>query len=172
MELAHSLVAFLKTPLAQNVVLLAAAIIAVVSILSARATERRRQTVDILFRARRDEEMTKSLREIAQLHDNPDTDLKRYASDQFKTEDAANSLRYVLNHWEYISVGIQKNIYDEKMIKKASYNTAVGLFDRTEAYIKKLRENERKDTIYQEFEWLAQRWTVRKLKKKRKSFSL
>jgi len=67
-------------------------------------------------------------------------------------------VRYVLNHWEYVSVGIQSGIYDEKMLKNASYNTVVSLFKYARPFIEAVRENNGRPTLYQEMQWLAERW--------------
>ena len=78
------------------------------------------------------------------------------------------SIRYVLNHYEAISVGMQSGIYDEEMLRNTSYNTIVNLHKRAAPFIDAIREESGRVTLYQEFRWMAERWEKKPLKQKEK----
>lgn len=144
--------------LIQSVLILAGVIVAVVSIASARKTARKKQTADLLLSSRADKDLVNGLRCLARLDGAENENLGSYASRDKDDTDAAVAIRYVLNHWEYVCVGIQSDIYDEEMLKRASYNTVVRLFQCARPFIEKLRQNTGRPTLYQELEWLYNRW--------------
>ena len=78
----------------------------------------------------------------------------------------AQDLRYLLNHFERLSVGIQEKIYDEKMVKKSQYSTFVKTYERSQQFIRGVRKTS--PTAYQEFEWLSLRWQKNPLKSRKK----
>ncbi len=152
----------------KNVAFIVGVLVAVVSVMSARDTARKKQSSDLLFNSRGDNELVQGMRKIAELHDRQDANMRHYAKkDQGGTEEA-KALRYVLNHYEYVSVGIQSGIYDEGMLKSSSYNTIINLYKRAKPFIEGIREEHGRNTIYQEFQWLAKRWEGKPLKKKKK----
>lgn len=144
--------------------------VAVISVLTVKATAKRKQSADLLFASRADKELMSGMRCLAAIHERADANVRAYArKDQGGTEEA-KSIRYVLNHWEYVSVGVQAGIYDEKMLWNASYNTLVGLHRNARPFIDALREASGRSTLFQEVQWLAERWDYLgpPIKKKRK----
>jgi hypothetical protein len=152
----------------QTGVLFFSAILAIVAIFSARANERRKSAANVLFTSRGDKEMVESIRRIEALH-NGNENIRRLAADGLTEEQQSDAqrIRHVLNHYEYISVGIQQGIYDETIFKDSQYGIVVGLYRHTKPFIDALRENKKKPTIFQEFEWLACRWLSKPLGKKK-----
>lgn len=152
----------------KNVAFIGGVLVAVVSVLSAKATARKKQSSDLLFNSRGDNELVQGMRMISTLHKRQDVNMRHYAKeDQVGTEEA-KALRYVLNHYEYVSVGIQSGIYDEMMLKSSSYNTIINLYKYAKPFIEGIREESGRATIYQEFQWLAKRWESTPIKKKKK----
>ncbi len=92
--------------------------------------------------------------------------MKSFACKEQKDTRECEHVRYVLNHYERIAIGIQEGIYDEVMLKKASYTSVRKLHDQAKPFIDGVRENESTKTYYQEFEWLVERWKNKPLKSK------
>lgn len=151
----------------QNALLFCAAVIAVVSVLYARATAKKQQSADLLLQSRTDAELVNAMRCISAMHDRGDGSIRELASKNPADKDMANSVRYVLNHWEYVSVGVQSGIYDEGMLRNASFNTVVQLHKSVRPFIDNLRGITGRNTIYQEFQWLAERWERKGLSRKK-----
>lgn len=98
------------------------------------------------------------MRCLMHLHNNPATNIRAYAAKDKAESEEAKSIRYVLNHWEYVSVGVQAGIYDEKMLWNASFGTVTALHRHARPFIDALRESSGRTTVYQEIQWLAERW--------------
>lgn len=148
----------------RNVSFLVGVIVAVLSVISVRATARRKQSADVIFATRNDELLQKGVRLIREEAHHANSNIRKYAKgDDARSENAA-AIRYVLNHFEYVAVGIQNGIYDEAMFKNASFSTIMEIRRHTETYISDVRAEQRRDTIYQEFCWLCERWKTKPLK--------
>lgn len=85
-------------------------------------------------------------------------------SDQEKDERL--KFQYCLNFYERLAVSVKNGSYDEKMIKEIFFSSIVQNYEISEPFIKALREQKQRNTYYQEFEWLAQRWKNKPLKSK------
>lgn len=152
----------------RNLVIVLGVVVAVVSVVSARAIARKKQSADLLFDSRNDKELVEGMRLVSQLHEDTSVNMRCFAAKDKGGTTEAKAIRYVLNHYEYISVGIQAGIYDEQMLKEGSYNTVVRLYQRAKPFIEAVREVNNRETIYQEFQWLAKRWEETPLPSKRK----
>ena len=150
----------------RNCVLTLGVVVAIVSVWSARVTARKKQAADLLASVRQDEELVAGLRKLAELHRSPDTNIRAFALQDRADTPEAKSIRYVLNHWEYVSVGIQSGIYDNDMLHKASYNTVINLYKYARPFIEELREKTGRKSLYQEVQWLAESWDRQGLPKK------
>lgn len=152
----------------RNCVVLVGVLVAVISVLSARSIARKKQSADLLFDSRDDKELVEGLRTLAKLHDDSGVNIRSFALKANVDTEAAKAIRYVLNHYEYVSVGVQSGIYDEAMLKEGSYNTVVRLYQRAKPYIESVREVNGRPTIYQEFQWLAKRWEEKPIGERKK----
>ena len=139
-------------------------IVAITSIASARTIARRKQTADLMFGTRADDNLSKGYKCLQRLHTAPDSNMRSFASDEKSNSDDANSIRYVLNHWERVFVGVRQGIYDEKMLREANYNTVIRVWAQAKPYIEAVREAEQKPTYYQCLESAARRWKKNPLK--------
>ncbi|MCF5545084.1 DUF4760 domain-containing protein [Pseudomonas salomonii] len=162
--------AFLASELFRNFLILIGVVVAITSIVSNKTTARRKQTADLLFGTRTDKALIEGYHRLRSLHDATDDNVRSYAQPEKRASDAANDIRYALNHWERISVGICEGIYDEEMLRKTNYSNVIALFEHAEPFIKGVREVSGKATYYQDLEAMVKRWEARplKLNKKRK----
>ncbi|WP_125077029.1 DUF4760 domain-containing protein [Pseudoxanthomonas sp. SGT-18] len=131
-------------------------IIAGAAIIHSGRVARKRESAALLFQSRGDDVLQRGHAVIRERFNAHDKNIQSLA-DQFESEDA-RAVRYVLNHFETMSVGIQAGIYDEHMLKKCWCTMVVGTYDETAALITAIRKKRSQPTVYQEFEWLATRW--------------
>ncbi|PKF72696.1 DUF4760 domain-containing protein [Pseudomonas fluvialis] len=165
-EFCAGLVSLLGSKAFANFVLATGVAVAIVSVLSAKSTAKRKQTADLMFGTRADAELTKGYKRLQALHNAPDANIRSFAKDDKRDSEEANDIRYVLNHWERICVGINQGIYCEKMLHEASYSTVMNLYAQANPFIAAIRESTGKHTFYQELESLAKRWEKKPLVKK------
>lgn len=146
-----------------NAIVLFGVIVAIFTIWYNIRTAKKTQTAIFLFESRTDKEYIESLHVLRKVHESG----KSFRSYVFPcggaelTEEEINEKRkfqYILNFYERVAVSIQNGIYNEDMIKKASYSTVINTWSHAEPLIKSIRESNNSKTTYQEFEWLANRW--------------
>lgn len=85
-----------------------------------------------------------------------------------KYGDMSDAVFRVLNQYEHIAVGIRNNIYNEDIIKESSCNTIVNLVRISKPLIDRCRTVYNRPTIWQEIEELADKWSQKPLKLKKK----
>ncbi|MCD2772789.1 DUF4760 domain-containing protein, partial [Pseudomonas aeruginosa] len=110
---------------------------------------------------------TLTYRRLQALHNADDSNMRAYAREDRRESEEANEIRYVLNHWERICVGINQGIYCEKMLREANYSTVMKLYEQAEPFIRAIREIEKKKTFYQELEKLHSKWVKKPLAEKK-----
>lgn len=147
----------------QTGVLFLAVVVAVVALIVAKRTERKKAAAAVLFASRKDSELISAVRKIAALHQS-DNSMAMWAKKEKSGSEETKSIRYALNHYEYVSVGISHGIYDEEIFKSSNYTTVVRLYDRTKPFIDEIRKSHL--TAWQEFEGLACKWKNAPLKHK------
>ncbi|WP_085637981.1 MULTISPECIES: DUF4760 domain-containing protein [unclassified Pseudomonas] len=138
-------------------------VVAITSVISARNTARKKQTADMMFGTRSDDMLSEGYKCLQRLHNSDDSNIRALAKDGKKQSDDANQIRYVLNHWERIFVGLRQGIYDENMLREANYNTVLRTYAQARPYIEAVREEEQKNTYYQCLERAAKRWKKKPL---------
>jgi hypothetical protein len=150
----------------QTAVLAVAALFALIAIISARRIERKKTALALIFDSKSDDKLTDAIRLIAALHD-AETSMATFAKKAKIDSDESKSIRYALNHFESVAVGIFHGTFDEGTFKSSQYTTVTRLYDRTKPYIDTIRkEHGGSPTNYQEFECLACRWAQNPLEKK------
>jgi hypothetical protein len=141
----------------QTVVLLIAAAIAWIAIRTSRSLERKKAAAQVIFSSRQDEQLTSAVHTISLLHES-DRNMATYAKKENQGTDQSKAIQYALNHYEYVSVGISQEIYDEQIFKHSSYTTVTNLYNRTRTYVDAVRKEIGSNTTWQEFQCLACRW--------------
>lgn len=160
----ESLSAFICSDVFKNATVFAGVIVAVISVLTARSLARKKQAADLLFSSRNDDMLQKGLKHIREHHDAEDKNIRALADDAKYESDVCTAIRYVLNHFEHVSIGIKADIYDEQMLKDGWYNLVIGVYKKTRPLVEAIREKKQSNTLLQEFEWLAKRWEASPLK--------
>lgn len=156
---------FIAGDLFRGLVLLAGVLVAVISVVSARIIARRKQTIDALMASRTDTNLQDGLECVSAIHHKEDANLRAYAKPERRKDPEVDKLLFVLNHWEYVAIGVRKGIYDDDMFRIANQGTVTQLYDRARPFIEALREHYQRPMIFIEFETLAARWKLRPLKK-------
>lgn len=150
----------------QTSVLLLAVLVAIIALLIQRATERKKAAAAVIFASRQDGALIEAIRTVTALSQT-DQNMAMWALTDRKGTPEAKAIRYALNHYEYVAVGISNGIYDEKLFKSSSYTTIVKLYERTRPFIDAIRAAGQ-ETAQQDLECLALKWQSDPLKKKKK----
>lgn len=149
---------FLADDKTRNLFVILGVFVAIISIATSRALARKKQAADLLFASRNDDKLQKAARCIEKHHDANDRNIRALAAKGRIEEEEPTLIRHLLNHFELISVGIQNGIYDERMIKESWCGIIVRTYDQSLPFIQACREQNARQTLYQELEWLALRW--------------
>ena len=134
------------------------------SIKSARDNAKDRATMTYLIERSKEQKFTESVQVIFAINLNDNVDIKKYAKKEHNKDPKADAIRYVVNQYEYLAIGVDHDIFNEDMLIEASKGTTIKLFDALEHYILAIRDETDKHK-YQEFEALAKRWRPKSLDK-------
>lgn len=151
----------------QAVVTAIGIIVAAISVISVRATAKKTQTADLLFQIRKDKKFIDSIETLNRLHEsNQNMRLLARVKSELTEDDLkhAKKIRYVLNLYERLSVGISEGIYDENMMRKSQYTIVTKIYEWSKPFIDGVRKQTDSRTAFQEFEALARRWEDKPLK--------
>jgi len=161
-----------KLQVISNCIILLGVVVAIAAIIYNVRTAKKSQTAAFLFESRMDKEYAESLHILRKAHKSGKS-LRSYV---FPVEGRAitpeeeiekRRFQYILNFYERVAVSIREGIYHESMIKRISYTTVINTWDIAEPLIKAVREKIKSQTIYQEYEWLVNRWKKIPLKTKK-----
>lgn len=84
--------------------------------------------------------------------------LTQYATLDTQSSKEAAAIRYMLNHYEFMAVGIKQGILCEYLYSMWYYSTVIKHYNCTKLYIGAVRQNGGSDDYYIEFEKLAEKW--------------
>lgn len=157
----HTLLTWLGPTLATSF----ASIIAVIAILASRDTARKKNSIDTILHAKNDHKLRQAIESTGKIHRDSEKTIEKYAYDAHKFEKEAQGIRYVLNFYEYLSVGIIHKVYDEQVLKESMYSTLVRTFERCQPYINQIRQQTGSNTAYTNFESLALKWREKPISK-------
>lgn len=132
--------------------------VAMISVHSSRVIARKKQTADATLASRSDAKLIEGLQCIRRLHDHEQCNLRLYGRQGKATDEDLQRMLYVLNYYEFVSVGIREGIYDDAMWKRAQYSQVTTLWRRVEPLVGELRASRNQPTMFQDFECLATSW--------------
>lgn len=72
----------------------------------------------------------------------------------------------VLNNHEFIAGGIRSGAFSETVYKQMQCSNVLKVYAASQGMIAELRHKDGKDTLFQDFEWLAKRWKADPLKRR------
>ncbi len=155
----------------QNVILVFSAGIAILTIRRTSVLERRRATVDLVRDQQKDELLINARKTVRSLQDASgkidfDSILAQKDSDQL------SAILDVLSSFEFMAAGLRTKAFDENTYKRLLSNTVVDRWYLFEDFVRKYREKCKKedkkdtkakglnaDTLFQDFEALATKWS-------------
>lgn len=153
--------------LATLVVGAVASIIALTAIYSNRQISRKKNSLDTILTIKADENLRDCLAIIRKIHNNPNEQIEKYAYGGNSTTNEAKSIRYVINFYEYLAVGIENKVFDEPLLKESIYTTLTTVYTRCESFISTIRKDGH-ETAMCNFENLAKKWKKKPLRKLKK----
>lgn len=126
------------------------------------ALARTRATIDLIIHQKADKELLDAVDKVYQMH----RDKVQFSAYANKHEsDECQCILRVLNNHEFIALGIRQKAFDEKIYKLMQYSNVMKVWNASRGIIHELRQSQGKDTLFQEFEWLAARWDKNPIKK-------
>ena len=141
----------------QTAILAISAAAGLLIITTSRKQEERRATVDLIIDQKRDQELTEARRVIKEMHERLDMNLSRYLQDTNSAEYKAILL--ALNTYEFVAAGVRTKAFDEVVYKRLRCSTVLRDWEAFRGFIIEFRNmHANKQTLFQDFEWLAKRW--------------
>lgn len=158
------------TALIQTVFVVIGVILTFITLFNSRADSRKRATLELILHQRSDKQLTWATKRMSELVQKMKTEGGEYANlSQYlnKPSEERRAIATVLNHREFVSVGINTGIIDEKTYKQAYYSMFVRDWKYLENTVNALRSaSSENKTNFQDFEYLAKRWIKKPLKQK------
>lgn len=161
------------------------AIIAIFTIRSAKATSREKATLEIILADNKDEHLdeayselimflknSKKYYEIYQERHKEDLDdigfnenldlpaIIKKGRDNLSPAQARifDKMTTVLSRHEFYAIGINSGLLDERLFKRMHCSNFIRLWEQISPAVNQLRAENKKDTIFKDFELLATRW--------------
>lgn len=145
------------------------AIIAMLAIWSARRNTRQQNAIDLLLSLQKEPKFWNSLIAVRAQHNHVTPgDLYKIGELIAKPDELVNetngmrkkveSFRYIMNVFENMSVGIRHGIYDERILKEMFLTSFIMTWTYVKPVVTKIREIRQKDTFYEVYEKVAERW--------------
>ena len=163
MDICTTLTTVLASEAFRNLLLMSGVLTAIVSVVKVQSIAKKKQTADLLFGCRMDDQLRLGTQHVVAMHD-PNGSIKDLLQAEQENSDAAVAVKYVLNHWERVCVGINEGIYHEEMLRQANRTNVVDLYQKSKPFIDAVRHKTGKNTFYKDFEKLALKWKDKPLK--------
>lgn len=129
-------------------------LVAAAAIWAASSRERKRSTLEFLNERHRDERLLEALRYVR--HDLRGVLDYSFLFDASNTE--AEKVKLALNYHEFVAQSIMQKALDESMYKQMQYTNLMGFWKSAEPIIRYVRKRTGIQTLYQDIEWLVERW--------------
>ena len=163
-ELAH----LFGEPIVQNLILVLSAAIGIWTIGSSSRQERRRATVDLVLDQLQDDSLMAHRHTVRRLIDSK-ADLPAILDlPTIPTPPPERiAILAILNLHEFMASGVRQGAFDEKTYKRLFYTMVVGHWKYLSTFALKYRAGIG-PTVYQDFQWLAEKWRDHPLRSDRK----
>lgn len=148
-------------PLISSIIAFTGLWIASLSLLTNSIETRRKSSMDILFSLEKDLEFSKSKKLIMN-----ERDLEVLFFQQSSVNDSIHnelvklrdSFYYCSNIYEFLALSIRKNTIDEQIFTSLYRSRFLKFWGKIQPVIKEIRRNESKNTLFENIEWLADRY--------------
>lgn len=156
----------------QLVVITITAVITIATILVSKKTSKQRATLDLILSdyqdlklLEADESINKFIRGSAIDDSGRVITLYELFQNKDRTYNKERAhLLTVVNRYEFYASAINTGVLDEQFFKRLNYTNVIKLWNAVSPMVMKIREDERRDTIFKELELLALRWKTAPLK--------
>ena len=146
--------------------------ITIATILVGKKTSKQRATLDLILSdyqdlklLEADESINKFIRGSATDDSGRVITLYELFQNKDRTYDKERAhLLTVVNRYEFYASAINTGVLDEQFFKRLNYTNVIKLWNAVSPMVMKIREDERRDTIFKELELLALRWKTAPLK--------
>lgn len=145
----------------QTAGVLISAIAAVYVIRSNGKQARMRATIDLVLAQKKDEQIIEARKKVLALT-NTSGNLARHLDDP--ASEAYKAIQITLNNYEFIATGIRQGAFDEAIYKRMRYSIVCNDWRSLKAFVIENRNKKQRPTLYQEFNWLGERWIKKPLK--------
>ncbi|HEX3092810.1 MAG TPA: DUF4760 domain-containing protein [Candidatus Angelobacter sp.] len=150
----------------QTGALLLSAIGALWIVLSRSRSERKRATVDLMLHQTQDKDLMDAKKKILELHEGGVSNFAQYLEKKDSAE--YDTLVKILNTHEFVAAGIREGAYAEKLYKRMWFSATIKDWKACQGFVAEFRRKYNCQTLWQEFEWLADKWERSPLKKIKK----
>jgi len=121
----------------------------------ARALSRKQHTVSVMLQASFNKEFRDAMVTISKASKAgpcPNLELMEH-------QEQLLAVRFVLNHYEFLSAGLRNGDFDERLVHDSQRGTILRIFQFSEGHIYGLRKSRDQLSLYENLEWLRIRWT-------------
>lgn len=147
---------------ARTVILAISAIVAIIAIYVHSSNSRRQATVNLVIQQRNDKVLRKARRAVTEL--NSDNKITELANPNHKGSPQRDAVLILLNNYEFIATGMRERAFDLSLYKRMSYSTVINDWKALKPFVFDLRRLVNSQTLFQEFQWLAERFCRKSLK--------
>lgn len=166
LEEADSLLCFVQNygPLLTAGAILFSALIAICAILYNIKVARRRATIDLVLHEKFNPTLVDARRKILALHE-AKTEFTKFALKGNESSDEAMTILQVLNFLEFVAAGIKHGAFDELIYKHVQFSVVMRDWGECEGFVRELRKSRNRPTLFQEVQWLAEKWKKKPLER-------
>lgn len=158
------------TSVIQTFFIILGVILTVITLLNARSDSKKRATLELILHQRADKQLAWATRKMSELvkkqteADDEYADLSQYLR---QPSEERKAIATVLNHREFVAVGINSGIIHEQTYKQAYYSMFIRDWKYLANTVNTIRNSPTGNkTNFQDFETLARRWLKKPLKVK------
>lgn len=125
-------------------------------------SSRRRATIDHIIHQKTDEKLILDTRTVFDLH-RKNVKFSEYSDKKDSAERKA--ILSVLNNHEFIALAIRRGAFEEKIYKELQFTNFKKVHTACVGFVAEIRKSENNQKIFQEFDWLIDKWDSCPLKK-------
>lgn len=129
-------------------------LIAALAIWSTSTRERKRSTLEFLNERHKDTDLLEAIRFVR--HDLKG--IKDFSFVLLPHNEQAELVKTALNYHEFVALSIKQKALDEGMYKQMQYTNLMNFWNASKPVVFYIRERTGRNTIYQDIEWLVERW--------------